>query len=152
MIGLGVPSGVREAYAQASSPFDKLAGRWTGEGRLGIRDNALENVKCRVTYIVAEQGKQVRQTVRCASSSGHVEVQSTLTEAAGALTGTWKELSRDWSGDLTGSITPAGVKVAIKGAEFNANMDVIVRDNRQIIEIQFLNSTLVGLTLILTKG
>src|SRR6185437_5328244 len=103
------------ASAQEPSPFAKVAGRWLGEGRLGIRDGPTENVKCRVTYIVSEQGAQVRQTIRCATESGSVEVQSTVTHASGVLTGTWKELSRDWSGELTGSVTANGFKVAVKG-------------------------------------
>jgi hypothetical protein len=140
------------ASAEEPSPFAKLAGRWLGEGRLGIRDGPTERVKCRVTYILSEQGQQVRQTIRCATDSGSVEVQSTVSHAAGALTGTWKELSRDWSGGLTGSVTANGFKVAVKGTELNANMDIIVKDVRQIIEIQFIDSPLIGLTLILTKG
>jgi hypothetical protein len=138
--------------AQEPSPFAKLAGRWLGDGRLGITGGATENVKCRVTYVVTEEGGQVRQTIRCATDSGSVEVQSSVAHAAGALTGTWRELSRDWKGELTGKVTPYGFKVAIKGSELNANMDIIVKDNRQIIEIQFINSSLIGLTLILTKG
>ena len=140
------------ASAEEPSPFAKVVGRWLGEGRLGIRDGPTEHVKCRVTYVVLEQGQQVRQTIRCATESGNVEVQSTVTHASGTLTGTWKELSRDWSGELTGSVTANGFKVAVKGTELNANMDIIVKDTRQIIEIQFINSSLIGLTLILTKG
>ena len=140
------------ASAEEPSPFAKVMGRWLGEGRLGIRDGITEHVKCRVTYVVSEQGEQVRQTIRCATDSSSVEVQSTVAHASGKLTGTWKELSRDWSGELTGSVTANGFKVSVKGTELNANMDIIVKDARQIIEIQFIDSTLIGLTLILTKG
>ena len=140
------------ASAQDASPFEKLAGRWVGEGRLGIRDGKSEAVKCRVTYILADEARQVRQTIRCATESGTVEVQSAVTHAAGQLSGSWKELSRDWSGELSGGVTPNGFKVAIKGSELNANMDIIVKENRQIIEIQFTNSSLIGLTLVLNKG
>ena len=140
------------AAAQEASPFVKLAGRWLGDGRLGIKDAKTEAVKCRVTYVVSDEARQVRQTIRCATDSDTVEVQSTVRHASGALSGSWKELSRDWSGELSGSVTANGFKVAIKGSELNANMDIIVKDNRQIIEIQFINSSLVGLTLILTRG
>jgi len=140
------------ASAEEPSPFAKVMGRWLGEGRLGIRDGITEQVKCRATYVVSGQGEQVRQTIRCATDSSSVEVQSTVAHAAGKLTGTWKELSRDWSGELTGNVTANGFKVAVKGSELNANMDIIVRDTRQIIEIQFIDSSLIGLTLILTKG
>jgi hypothetical protein len=144
--------GALPVSAEEPSPFSKVAGRWLGEGRLGIRDGPTEQVKCRVTYILQEQGTQVRQTIRCATESGSVEVQSTVTHASGTLTGTWKELSRNWSGELTGSASDNGFKVAITGSELNANMAIIVKDARQIIEIQFINSSLIGLTLVLTRG
>jgi hypothetical protein len=140
------------AAADDASPFAKLAGRWVGEGRLGVRDGAIEAVKCRVTYFVEEGGNQLRQSIRCASQSGAVEVATTVTHARGALTGTWKELTRDWSGGLTGTVNPNGFKVAVKGENLTANMDIIVRGERQIIEIQFVDSPLIGLTLVLTKG
>jgi hypothetical protein len=139
-------------WAEDASPFEKLAGRWLGEGRLGMRDGVTESVKCRVTYIVPDHAMQVRQTIRCASESGSVEVQSTVMYASGTLSGSWKELSRNMSGEVTGSVTPTGFKVAIKGSALNANMDIIVKNAKQIIEIQFLNSSLIGLTIVLTKG
>jgi hypothetical protein len=56
------------------------------------------------------------------------------------------------SGELEGAVTPHGFKVAVKGTDLSANMDIIVHGTRQIIETQFNNSALVGLTLILTKA
>jgi hypothetical protein len=138
--------------AQDASPFVKLAGRWLGDGRFGTKDGKIENVKCRVTYVVADGAQQVRQTIRCATEGTSVEVQSFVTHNSGELKGTWKELSRDMSGDLSGSVTLNGFKVAIRGTDLNANMDIIVKDNKQIIEILFMSSSLVGLTLVLTKG
>ena len=140
------------AAADDASPFDKLAGRWVGEGRLGVKDSPSEMVKCRVTYFVQEGGIQLKQSIRCASQSGSIEVASTVTHVGGTLSGTWKELTRDWSGDLTGTVNPNGFKVAVRGESLSANMDIIVKGERQIIEIQFMESSLIGLTLILTKG
>jgi hypothetical protein len=140
------------APAQEASPFVKLAGRWLGEGRLGFTGGKTESVKCRVTYFVTDEARQVRQTIRCATEGDTVEVQSTVTHAEGVLSGTWRELSRDWSGEVSGRVTTNGFKVGIRGSELNANMDIIVKDSRQIIEIQFMNSPLIGLTLVLNKG
>jgi hypothetical protein len=136
------------------SPFDKLAGRWIGEGRFGIRDGGTEAVKCRVTYILTGgSGDDLRQTIRCAAPSGSIEVQSLVKHADGKLTGTWKELSRDMSGQLSGEVTPKGYRVSIKGTELSANMTIIlVGDTKQVVEIQFIHSKLIGLTLILQKG
>jgi hypothetical protein len=140
------------AAAEDASPFDKLVGRWVGEGRLGVRDGATENIKCRVTYILLGRGNELKQTIRCASAGGNVEVQSVVTHAAGTLTGSWKELVRDMKGELSGTVTPKGFRVAVKGETLRANMDIIVADSRQIIEIQFIDSSLIGLTLVLQKG
>jgi len=140
------------AIAVDTSPFEKLLGRWVGEGRLGVRDNATEHVKCRVTYVVPGSTDQLQQTIRCASGSGSIEVRSTVTHAAGALTGTWTELVRNMHGDVTGTVTPRGFKVNVQGEGLKANMDIVIMGTKQIIEIQFIDSSLIGLTLILTKG
>jgi len=134
------------------SPFDPLVGRWVGEGRLGVRDNATEQVKCRVTYARQTVGNQLRQSIRCASPGGNVEVQSVVSHASGKLTGTWKELVRNWSGDIEGAVTPKGFRVAVRGESLNANMHIILIETKQVIEIQFIGSPLIGLTLILEKG
>jgi hypothetical protein len=142
-----VPSFALESAG--GSPFTKLAGRWLGEGRLGYSGGKTETVKCTVTYVVSES--QARQTIRCATEGDTVEVQSLVTHASGSIKGAWRELSRNWNGELSGNVTENGFKVAIRGSELNANMDIIVKDNRQVIEIQFINSSLIGLTLVLNK-
>ena len=145
---------VTPALAADASPFAKLAGRWLGEGRFGIRDGGTEEVKCRVTYILTgSDGNGLKQTIRCAAPSGTIEVQSLVTHSAGKLSGTWKELSRDMSGELAGEVTPKGFRVVIKGSSLNANMTIVlVGDAKQVVEIQFLDSALIGLTLVLQKG
>jgi hypothetical protein len=140
------------AAAVDASPLESLEGRWVGEGRLGVKGNATEQVKCRVTYIYTRDGDQVRQTIRCASAGGNVEVQSTVSHLGGKLTGSWKELVRNMSGGLTGIINPRGFKVSVHGESLNANMDIILIKSKQVIEIQFLNSSLIGLTLVLERG
>jgi hypothetical protein len=140
------------SIANSPSSLEHLAGRWTGDGRLGFKDGKAETVSCRATYVTAEATAELKQTIRCASASGKIEVKSSVTEKNGALTGTWTELIYNMSGELTGQVTPRGLRVAVKGPDLDANMDVIVKDTKQVIEIQFHNTTLVGLTLILTKS
>jgi hypothetical protein len=150
VLGLGLYSAA--ACAVDLSPFDPLVGRWVGEGRLGVRGSATEQVKCRVTYARLASGDQLRQSIRCASAGGNVEVQSVVSHSGGLLTGSWKELVRDWSGGLSGAVTPKGFRVAVRGESLSANMDIALVDSRQVIEIQFIDSSLIGLTLVLEKG
>lgn len=138
--------------ASPSVMFPALAGRWIGEGKLGIKDNTPESVKCRATYIAGASADELKQTIRCATAGGSIEVISNLINAAGKLSGKWQETVHNIGGDLEGAFTSKGLRIVVKGADLAANMDVIVKDNRQIIEIQFFNSTLIGLTLLMTKG
>jgi hypothetical protein len=138
--------------AQTKSPLTPLAGRWTGEGRLGLKDSPPETVKCRATYIAVENQDAMKQTIRCATAGGSIEVISTLANAAGQLTGEWKETTRNLSGTLTGTADDKGLQIAVRGDGLSANMGVLVKGDRQIVEIQFIDSALIGLTLMMVKG
>lgn len=157
--GLAVVAMVGPALAENAPPqkpdvppMDAVVGRWTGDGRLGFSEGKFENVKCRVTYLRTEQPGQLKQNIRCASASGSIEVLSELVQTGTTLSGRWKETVRNMEGDLAGQVTPTGFRVEIKGADLSANMDIMIRGARQMVEIQFHNSTLIGLTLMLVKG
>src|SRR5262245_26422054 len=150
--GLGVALWSALASAVDISPFEALVGRWVGEGRLGVRGGASEQVKCRVTYARLPAGDQLRQSIRCASAGGNVEVVSLVSHEGGRLAGSWQELVRNWSGDLSGSVTEKGFRVAVRGENLSANMNIILINAKQVIEIQFINSSLIGMTLVLEKG
>ncbi len=143
-----------EAANQTLGPFSALAGWWGGKGRLQFKDGKLETVQCRATYFVSDDGQELKQTIRCASGSGKIEVVSNVKHDAGKLVGKWTETVYNLAGDLEGEVTPKGFRVTVKGGDLglSANMDIIVRDRKQIIEIQFFSETLIGLSLLLEKG
>lgn len=142
----------RPGPVQKDAPFKELAGRWVGEGRIGMSEGKVESVKCRATYFVEGTGNQLKQNIRCASAGGKVEVKSDVLSKDGKLSGTWNELVYNLGGDMTGEVTQRGFRIVVRGGDLTANMDVIVMNDRQIVEIQFFNSSLRGLTLILKKG
>jgi hypothetical protein len=150
-IMLGVAPG-QAAPADPAKPFANLPGRWVGQGRLGIKGDKAEMVKCRVTYLSGETADEIKQNIRCASAGGNVEVKSEIKHSGGALSGNWVETVYNLSGGISGQVTDNGFRVVVQGADMTANMDIIVRGDKQIIEIQFHNSTLLGLTLVLQKG
>jgi hypothetical protein len=144
-----------DAAPQPVGPFTNLDGWWAGGGRLRFKDGKQEDVKCRATYFVAKEGNELKQTIRCASGGAKIEVLSTVEHGDGKLSGEWKESTYNVTGVLEGEVTPRGFRVSVKGTggtELSANMDIIVKDERQIVEIQFFSDTLVGLTLLLNKG
>lgn len=153
-VGEGAKSSGGNTPVLKDAPFAAMAGWWLGQGRLSFKDGKLEQVKCRATYFVEGGGNDLKQTIRCASAGGKIEVTSNVKHQAGKLAGTWLETVYNVSGDITGQVTERGFRVTVKGTEMplSANMDIMVREKTQIIEIQFFSETLVGLTLVLNKG
>lgn len=146
---------VVDAAPQSVGPFANLDGWWGGNGRLRFKDGKTEDVKCRATYFIEGDGNELKQNIRCASASGKIEVKSVVRHADGKLNGEWTEEMYNVTGVLEGDVTPRGYRVTVKGTEgttLSANMDIIVKDKRQMVEIQFFSETLIGLTLLLNKG
>lgn len=144
-----------DAAPQAVGPFASLDGWWGGIGRLRFKDGKTEDVKCRATYFIEGDGNTLKQTIRCASGSGKIEVKGNVRHSEGKLQGEWNELMYNVNGVLDGEVTPRGFRVSVKGTEgstLSANMDIIVKDAKQMVEIQFFSETLIGLTLMLNKG
>ncbi len=138
---------------RGKGPFEPLLGWWQGTGRLFMKGGKHEPVKCRATYRWNDEEAKLLQSVRCATAGGKVEVKSEIGHVGSELSGTWKELIYELSGDLTGKINDAGFKVSVSGATLKANMDVMVKGTKQIIEIQFHeNSTLLGMTIVADRG
>lgn len=144
------------AVGVAAWPPQNILGRWVGEGKLGFREGKFETVKCRVTYFTAEAANlkpaSLKQYVRCATSGANIDVRSVITEVGGTLSGTWEETVYNLKGEISGETTAKGFRVKVKSDELSANMDLMLNSDLQVIEIQFHNSILMGLSIILTKG
>lgn len=142
----------RAGAADTVSPFAQLVGRWTGEGMLGFKASPPEKVKCRATYFLNDARDEVKQTIRCVTSAGGVEIVSNVKKEPEGLSGHWKETMHNLEGDLKGEITPKGFHIVVRGADMTANMEIIGKGDKQVVEIQFINTSLIGLTLVITKG
>lgn len=154
LLGLGTFCATAGAQTAppVDAPFAALIGWWNGEGKLGFKNGQSEVVKCRATYIAGDTRAKIDQNIRCAAASGAIEVRANVTESDGKLSGTWTERLHNLGGEITGEITSKGFRVRVSGDHLTAGMDIMVRGDRQIVEIQFYDSTLVGLTLLLQKG
>ncbi|MEQ8825541.1 MAG: hypothetical protein RIC14_14325 [Filomicrobium sp.] len=151
-MALAVPASHAVEQPTQDDRFQSLLGWWQGQGRLLMREGKPETVKCRATYRFGETKTQLLQAVRCATSGGKVEVKSEISNTGGELKGTWTETVYELAGELTGEFTPKGFRVKVSGSDLKARMDVRVRDDQQIVEIQFHDSTLIGMTMVFNRG
>ena len=141
------------AAGAQSGPFTGLAGSWAGSGTITLGSGGRERVRCRANYSVGAQGNQLQQTLRCASDSYRFELSSNVTHAAGQLSGTWSEASRNMSGFLFGTGRPGSFQVVVTSPAFSANLSLTTQGDRQTVQISAPpGGQLTGVSIVLARA
>jgi hypothetical protein len=118
------------SHAQ-SGPFAGMAGGWAGGGTVTLDDGSKERIRCRASYAVA--GPSMNMTLTCASDSYKFNLQASVVDQGGAVSGTWSESSRGVSGSLQGRGGGGNFDVLASAAGFNANISLRTAGNKQSI-------------------
>lgn len=125
---------VASAQAQ-SSPFAGFDGSWAGSGTVTLSDGSNESIRCRATYKVDTSGRQLQQTLRCASDSYKFELASNVASQGDRVSGTWSEASRNIFGNLQGKAGDGQIDVFVEAAGFAASITLTTRGNKQSVSI-----------------
>ncbi|MBI3705109.1 MAG: hypothetical protein HY244_14980 [Rhizobiales bacterium] len=123
-------------HAQGPAPFEKLAGQWSGNGTIDLTSGAKEPIRCRASYDVLEQQSSLQLNIRCASETYNFDLRASAKNAAGAISGTWSESSRNVAGTISGKAGGNRFEILAKGPSFSAQLTLITQDNRQSVIIQ----------------
>ena len=114
--------------------FGALAGSWVGAGTIST-SNGSERIRCRVNYAVSG-GNSLHQDLRCASDSYNFQVASDIVDQGGAISGTWTEVTRGVSGNVSGRMGGGSIQVAVSGPAFSAGLSISTSGNRQSVSIR----------------
>ena len=133
----------------APSPFNAMAGSWSGGGVLSTSDGNQEQLRCRASYDVTGTGTELRLNLRCASQGYNFDLASEVEYRGGAISGSWTEASRNAAGTLSGRANGDHIEAAARGDNFSANLSLTTRGGRQSVSIrpQGTNVTSVSLSL-----
>ena len=123
-------------HTQGLALFQKLAGQWSGSGTIELSNATNEPIRCRAAYDVLEQQNNLQLNIRCASESYGFDLRASATYAAGAITGTWSEATRNAAGTISGKADGDRFQVVAKGPAFTAILTLVTRGNRQSVTIQ----------------
>jgi hypothetical protein len=121
--------------ALAAGPFERLAGSWSGNGTIAMNDGHNERIRCRAVYEVVPSGIILHQNLRCASDSYKFEVRSSIQADGSSLTGTWSELTRQVTGNVSGTIQGDQISTSVSGTGFSASLNLTTRGNSQAVSI-----------------
>lgn len=158
-LGAAVPAAIllfasTLTQAQAPAPFAGFSGNWTGGGDIAMAGGAREKVRCKAEYSVPPSGEALHISINCASDSYKVQVVSNVVAAAdGTLSGTWKELTRQADGGVTGRIAgPGQIQASLEGTVYGIQLSVTTKANLQAITIQSQGTDVQSVHIQMRKG
>jgi len=123
------------ALAQADGIFAGLAGAWSGEGSAKLSDGSTAPLRCRATYAVSGGGDHLDQTLDCASRRQNFAFRIALDQTNGAILGSWRELTRQVQGGVSGQAGRGRFDLLARGQGFSAQASVVTRGGRQSLAI-----------------
>jgi hypothetical protein len=123
------------AWAADASPIGEMAGYWTGAGSVTLSSGNTERVKCAVIYKVSDDGVQIKQSIRCASTDYNINASADLRVKGEHVSGSWEEKTYSATGEVTGRLTGTNLVLSIQGANFTAAMNVSLSACKQSISI-----------------
>jgi hypothetical protein len=121
------------SHAQ-SGPFAGMAGNWAGGGTVTLDDGSKERIRCRASYAVV--GPSMNMALTCASDAYKFNLQASVVDQGGAVSGNWTESSRNIGGSLQGRGGGGNFEVVASTAGFNANISLRTVGNKQSIALR----------------
>lgn len=115
----------------ASGPFAAMAGTWVGGGFATLDDGSKERIRCRASYAVS--GPNMNMVLTCASAAYKFNLQASVVDENGAISGNWTESSRNVAGTLRGRGRGGAFDVVASSAGFDAKISLRTAGNRQSI-------------------
>jgi hypothetical protein len=139
-IGLFLLPASTSAQQQEGGAFSRFAGDWSGEGTVKTSAGR-ERLRCRAHYDVTSDGTSLEQTLHCASDSYKLEVKTKVVATGTRFAGKWNEVTRDTIGNISGTITNAGIRGKIDGIGFTADLAISAQANHQSVTIDPTGAT-----------
>jgi hypothetical protein len=129
-------SALAQASATAASPFGDLSGSWSGTGTVTLSNGTTERLRCQASYQLALGGSNLRQDLRCASDSYNFDLRTRVDHQGGSLSGTWWEVSRNASGQISGQASRGQIQAVVQGPGFSAGLAMGTRGDQQTVTIR----------------
>jgi hypothetical protein len=120
--------------ALASGIFASMSGDWSGDGTITWYSGETEQMRCKATNSVAEDGYKLAQTLTCANPSigepWKIKSDLAYREAAGIVVGSWSESKYGMNGDLSGRASPSKIDAQVRTrSNSNISVQVVVLTN-----------------------
>ncbi len=132
LLGLIVQLGSAPAFAGV---FDNYSGTWRGSGKVFLKNNRRETVKCKIKSIVEVYGSRIYHTVKCKSDSQKIKVRISLSSNGRSVVGNWSA-SGAVDGDIRGIVKGNALKLQLSGRRISASLYLKASNCRQRMSLR----------------
>jgi hypothetical protein len=141
-------------HAQRVGPFERLAGQWAGSGTIDLSNGTREPIRCRASYDVLAERRNLQLSIRCASDSFNFNLSSSAVLTGHAVSGTWGESTHGVGGAISGTADGDHIRARAESPGFTANISLATHGNRQSVVIKTAdqNAGIKGATINLRRG
>ena len=144
-------SSPQAAIAHANTPFGNFIGSWKGSGHVVGSDGHSERISCRATYLEAENGDALSQSLVCASDSYRIDVRSYVVLEGQSVLGHWEETTRSVTGSLTGEVEHGQFEGSIAGPGFTARMSLKSTGRKQALTIMPRGGDIASVDIVMSR-
>ena len=138
--------------AFAAGVFANFPGQWTGNGDIALSDGSRDRIKCKASYSTSPGGEKLNINVNCASDSYRVNIIANVVAQGSEFSGTWRETTRQVSGDVTGHVPGAGkYQASLEGTGFGIEIAATSDGRQQLIDIVSQGTDVKSVKIVLRK-
>jgi hypothetical protein len=135
-----------------AAPFSAMAGAWSGGGTISLSSGTRERLRCRASYVVADVGRSLELSIRCASDSYKFDLSSSVVQRRGRIYGRWSETANGVSGTVSGTATAGNIRASAESSAFTAGLSVTTSGNRQSVSITPRDTFITGVHITLSRS
>ena len=128
-IGLGL------AQPASSAPFSNLPGKWSGTGKIRVKGQDTERLRCTATYQPrGSSGSTIVIRLACDSDSYKFDLTGDFNADSGnSISGRWTETTRNIGGTAIGRVSGDRFELHIESSAFAANLRMVTKTNQQSV-------------------
>jgi hypothetical protein len=123
------------AQPASSAPFANLPGKWSGTGKIRVKGQDTERLRCSADYQPrGSSGNTIVLRLSCDSDSYKFDLTGNFeADSNNGISGRWTESTRNIGGNAIGRVSGDAFQLHVESSAFAANLRMVTRNNRQSV-------------------
>ena len=155
VLGTTLAVGLLLGEPASSAPFSNLPGKWSGTGKIRVKGQDAERLRCSADYQPrGSSGSTIVIRLTCDSDSYKFNLTGDFNADSGnSISGRWTETTRNVGGTAIGRVNGDRFELHIESSAFAANLRMVTKTDRQSVTFDAQGGgQIVDASITLSKG